>query len=97
MPKVKGKSLTRNHFEKLNNDSAKCQLCGKIIKVGGGTSNMLAHLKRSHPQATVPVNPDLTVKESLQLALVEQVIKKCKAIVNFFKKSSVGWRALKSE
>ncbi|CAG5030293.1 unnamed protein product [Parnassius apollo] len=33
-------------------------LYGKIIRVGGGTSNMLAHLKRSHPQATVPVNPE---------------------------------------
>lgn len=56
MPKVKGKSITRNHFEKIDNDRAKCKLCAKVIKVGGGTSNMLAHIKRNHPQATVEVD-----------------------------------------
>lgn len=56
MPKVKGKSITRNYFEKIDNDSAKCKQCAKVIKVGGGTSNMLAHIKRNHPQATVEVD-----------------------------------------
>lgn len=58
MPKLKQKSITRNHFEKVDNETSKCKLCGKNIKVGGGTSNMLAHLKRNHPQATVPVNQE---------------------------------------
>lgn len=56
MPKVKGKSITRNYFEKIDTVSAKCKLCNKVIKVGGGTSNMLAHIKRNHPQATVEVD-----------------------------------------
>ncbi|CAG5000632.1 unnamed protein product [Parnassius apollo] len=56
MPKVKSKSITRNYFEKIDNVSAKCKLCAKVIKVGGGTSNMLAHIKRNHPQATVEVD-----------------------------------------
>lgn len=65
MPKVKSKSITRNYFEKIDNVSAKCTLCAKEIKVGGGTSNMLAHLKRNHPQATVEVNRD---EESEQIS-----------------------------
>lgn len=40
MPKAKG--VTRNYLEKLSNDSSMCKLCQKIIKIGGGTSNMLA-------------------------------------------------------
>lgn len=56
MPKVKGKSVTRNYFEKIDNLSSKCKLCAQVIKVGGGTSNMLAHIKRNHPQATVEMD-----------------------------------------
>lgn len=72
MPKVKGKSITRNHFEKINNDTAKCKLCEKIIKVGGGTSNMLAHLKRSHPQATLDVQGPVVGDQTGNLAALGQ-------------------------
>lgn len=50
MPKVK-KSLTKDHFDKVDEKLVKCKVCGKILKTGGGTSNMLSHLTRKHPQA----------------------------------------------
>ncbi|CAK1580992.1 unnamed protein product [Parnassius mnemosyne] len=72
MPKVKGKSITRNHFEKIDNDTAKCKLCEKIIKVGGGTSNMFAHLKRHHPQATVEMQGNVAGEQSNNLSALGQ-------------------------
>lgn len=50
MPKVKT-SKTKDHFDKVDDSSVKCKLCSKILKTGGGTSNMLSHLSRLHPQA----------------------------------------------
>lgn len=53
---IKGKSITRNRFEKSHNDTAKSKLCQRIIMVCGGTPNMLAHFKRSHRQTTAEVD-----------------------------------------
>lgn len=38
---------------------------------------------------------NLTLDDSMKLSQVEDIINKSKAIVKFFKKSSVGWRSLK--
>ncbi|CAK1595704.1 unnamed protein product [Parnassius mnemosyne] len=40
---------------------------------------------------------NLTVDDSFELPEIWEIINKCKAIVKFFKKSSVGWRVLKAE
>lgn len=40
---------------------------------------------------------NLAIRDSVQLAQVDQIISKCKRIVKFFKKSSAGWRVLKLE
>lgn len=44
-------SKTKDHFDKVDEQSVKCKLCNKVLKTGGGTSNMLSHLTRKHPQA----------------------------------------------
>ncbi|XP_030376705.1 zinc finger BED domain-containing protein 1 [Scaptodrosophila lebanonensis] len=40
------------YYEKLDNNCAQCQLCEKIIKTSGNTSNLMKHMK-THPQVDV--------------------------------------------
>jgi len=37
------------YYDKLDRNSALCQLCEKIIKTSGNTSNLMKHMK-THPQ-----------------------------------------------
>lgn len=48
MPKVQSK--TRGHFDKVDESGTKvrCKICSVVLTTGGGTSNMLSHLKRKH-------------------------------------------------
>nr|XP_026500058.1 zinc finger BED domain-containing protein 4-like [Vanessa tameamea] len=50
MPKVQSK--TRGQFDKVDESGTKvrCKLCSAVLTTGGGTSNMLSHLKRKHSE-----------------------------------------------
>ncbi|XP_058983790.1 E3 SUMO-protein ligase ZBED1-like [Musca domestica] len=57
-----GFSEVWNHFQKTTDKrNAKCQLCGKIYKTSGNTSNLLDHLKRSHPSYNQLPKPTKTI------------------------------------
>lgn len=38
------------YFDKINKIEAKCKLCLKTLKTGGGTTNLKNHLKMKHPK-----------------------------------------------
>nr|CAH7744241.1 unnamed protein product [Callosobruchus chinensis] len=44
-------SVAKEHFVPVRSQSSsvECKHCKKVLKTGGGTSNMLAHLRRAHP------------------------------------------------
>ena len=46
IPRVKG--LAWKHFTSISSKEAKCNICLKIVKVAGGTSNLRAHMKKWH-------------------------------------------------
>lgn len=48
------------HFDKLNKQTAKCKICGKICSTAGNTSNLHSHLKNIHEKvlSTVQTNED---------------------------------------
>lgn len=54
MPKAQSK--TRHHFEKNDGLKSKvrCKLCSVVLSTGGGTSNMLSHLKKKHTDTLGP-------------------------------------------
>ncbi|XP_063931343.1 zinc finger BED domain-containing protein 4-like [Zophobas morio] len=49
MPKHR-KSQVWEFFTRCNNQNCKCNLCGRIYKTGGGTTNLNNHLIRKHPK-----------------------------------------------
>lgn len=59
MSKPSQKSWVWNYFEKENKDSAKCNLCKKLIgRAGGKTSGMALHLKIhdiKERECTIPI------------------------------------------
>ncbi|CAK1547969.1 unnamed protein product [Leptosia nina] len=42
------KSIVWKYFEKIDEKSARCKLCQKIVKTAGNTSNTMAHIKNVH-------------------------------------------------
>lgn len=36
------------HFDKINKQSAKCKMCGKLFSTPGNTSNLHSHLENIH-------------------------------------------------
>lgn len=42
------KSIVWDYFKKVDNISARCKLCTKMLKHGGNTTNLMQHLKRKH-------------------------------------------------
>ena len=44
----RGKSVVWKHFSSISSNEAKCNICGKSVKVSGGTSNLRSHLKKWH-------------------------------------------------
>lgn len=65
MPKVQSK--TKGHFEKVDgdNEKVKCKLCSAVLSTGGGTSNMLSHLKRKHSNILIPSETDTSVGQNV--------------------------------
>ncbi|CAG9830093.1 unnamed protein product [Diabrotica balteata] len=44
------KSFVWNLFSKRSTNEAQCSICLKILKTGGGTTNLRQHLKNKHPK-----------------------------------------------
>lgn len=42
------KSDVWDYFSKKSNNTAACNLCGKMYKMGGGTTNLKNHLSHKH-------------------------------------------------
>jgi len=40
------------HFDKINKQSAKCKMCGKVCSTAGNTSNLHSHLKNIHRESS---------------------------------------------
>lgn len=64
MPKAQSKS--RGYFDRIDGESNKvrCKLCSFVLTTGGGTSNMLAHLKRKHPDIMSNARTDTTADQN---------------------------------
>lgn len=69
---VKGKAAIWQFFRlrskngKLDNSTAFCSDCKASVKLGGGTSNMTAHIRRHHPlllNKALSVKPKVGLKE----------------------------------
>lgn len=43
------------HFLRIDDKSAKCKTCGRIVKTSGNTSNLKAHMDKIHPALSQPV------------------------------------------
>nr|XP_024216714.1 zinc finger BED domain-containing protein 1-like [Halyomorpha halys] len=71
MPKSKWWSC----FSRIDNQTAKCRMCGRYVKTSGNTSNLKAHIVKVHPKSIEAV-PELT-----------PLIGKVKKIVSWFKSS----------
>lgn len=48
-PRIK-KSAMWNFFTKIDHLMASCQICDKVIKWGGSTTNLKQHIIRIHPE-----------------------------------------------
>lgn len=61
----RSKSKFWKHFKKLNNETAACQYCDKVVKTSRNTSNMGSHLSYSHPTVlTSPKNKNEIIESS---------------------------------
>ncbi|XP_017474101.1 PREDICTED: zinc finger BED domain-containing protein 4-like [Rhagoletis zephyria] len=64
-------STVWKYADKIDKTSAKCKICFKVYKFCGNTSNMMKHLKASHPHLTFERNSDSECPTQPQL--VEQI------------------------
>ena len=62
------RSSVWDHFEKCGEKSAVCQLCKKSFAYHGGTSNLLSHLKTSHPSVIAATDGEIAGSASLSNA-----------------------------
>ncbi|XP_017844293.2 zinc finger BED domain-containing protein 4 [Drosophila busckii] len=53
------------YYDKIDQSTAQCQLCEKIIKTCGNTSNLMKHMK-THPQIDVNDNESVVVRGILK-------------------------------
>ncbi|KAH8409962.1 hypothetical protein KR009_002193 [Drosophila setifemur] len=49
------------YYDKLDHNTAQCQLCERVIKTCGNTSNLMKHMK-THPQINVNDNASVVVR-----------------------------------
>lgn len=63
-PGAKRKSVIWNYFYKTEKDQATCNLCMKVLKYFGGTSNFKQHLLRIHPTVKLEETPKLSPKSN---------------------------------
>ena len=52
------RSLAWEHFTSLSPKEAECNICSKIVKVAGGTTNLRAHMKSNHFSMFALLNKD---------------------------------------
>lgn len=71
MPKVQSK--TKGHFEKVDGGEKKvqCKLCSAVLSTGGGTSNMLSHLKRKHSDIINNSEADTSVNQNVNVSTAQ--------------------------
>ncbi|XP_001356247.2 zinc finger BED domain-containing protein 4 [Drosophila pseudoobscura] len=55
------RSKVWKYYDKLHNNTAQCQLCEKIIKTSGNTSNLMKHIK-THPQIDIDNKESVVVR-----------------------------------
>ncbi|XP_037731885.1 uncharacterized protein LOC119562754 isoform X2 [Drosophila subpulchrella] len=72
MPKITTKtSFCWRHFTKVDGNSAKCNICGKVLKTAGNTTNMKDHLRSLHKidqHVGVRAVPDSSVAAQVSIA-----------------------------
>ena len=88
VPNTKGKADVWRHFglRKRKSDGtfvakiAVCFTCNTVVKTSGGTSNMMTHIRRAHPQllssrpiGTVMVKASTDPTQDTQLSQLKQV------------------------
>ncbi|XP_041451235.1 E3 SUMO-protein ligase ZBED1 [Drosophila obscura] len=55
------RSKVWKYYDKISNNTAQCQLCEKIIKTSGNTSNLMKHMK-THPQIDLNNNESVVMR-----------------------------------
>lgn len=70
-PGSKKRSIVWNYFKKIDQQQSKCNLCNKILKSCGGTTNLKEHLKRLHPTQKLTVELPSESSESVEVVEIQ--------------------------
>lgn len=71
MRPLEKRSIVWNYFKKIDQQQSKCNLCNKILKSCGGTTNLKEHLKRLHPTQKLTVELPSESSESVEVVEIQ--------------------------
>ncbi|XP_016989676.1 uncharacterized protein LOC108051906 [Drosophila rhopaloa] len=75
------------YYDKLDRNSAQCQLCEKVIKTCGNTSNLMKHMK-THPQVDLFDDDTVVIRGIYKRRESDDLKRRMRKVVSFKEESS---------